>query len=251
MSPPVVGTLLGLLIAYVLPAEEGSWMPLQMEHDYENSKGSYVPLKIDEYLEKVMNRPANSQTPGSSIPQQVGSNDKEWIPQSASKNVKVKQEKAEKRDLSLFERGHHARIPVGQGLAGVSMAQPGLLELCHQRKGSFVKDEPCYEWKVHEGKILWFHERCILNFSEAEGAQRQTIHRVEKLISNTRSIPCLCSLYACQDDLWAENPFPLDDPDEADQPDVPAPSGANDHAVDSQDASDARDFKVRRIMGAS
>lgn len=219
MSVPVVGTIMGLCIVYILPGSEGSWMPVPLT-DFQRAPPPPA------------GRVGLSLSPG---PVAKG----RGMELVARAEAEATHKKAHHLEV---EEDHAVRLKVSLGLAGIRITpenpEPFHCEYC---TGLFKFEDPVYEWKNKKGELVVLHERCILSFSEELEANDSTLRRVQELAENTRSMWCLGSLFNCEDDLVRLNVWPLDSPTSSPE--------AKSHSSESENFNEAeRPCKARRTL---
>ena len=221
MSVPVVGTIMALCIAYILPSTDSSWMPAQLR-DFQPSPAPppEAPLRL-------------SLSPRA-------------VPDPGARDRLLPEAEGEKRDsghLLEVQEDHAVRLKVSMGLAGIRITPEDPEPFyCHYCTGIFKHWDPVFEWKSVTGELLLLHERCILSFSEEMEANSVTLCRVQELADNTRSMGCLHSLFACEDDLVRLNVWPLDEPTPSSEPKSP------DGSESAPEPEPERPCKARRTL---
>lgn len=170
MSPPVLGTLLGLTIAYILPVRDGKPpMPCPW--------GCIPPtIVVAETDGTDRTRPIKEEYNTIQTSVRLGSNHKGIC-------------------------GIHLRLPEDCG------------KQCYQCNGLFSHFQVIYSWRDMAGKLLYFHEECLMDRIGKWGSDREAFDSVQILMSQTDTDELLNSLFNIHDDLTRECAWSIDNPD--------------------------------------
>lgn len=174
MSPPVLGTLMMLCMAYILPSGDGKQSPfIMVSSDNDNAPSPKDAVDLDLTLSD-------------------SDSDSETV---------VLEEELPHVEMSAWLPGKN------QGLISISnyMDSPVLkLVPCHHCKVKFGPEDIIYSWRCqHVSVIHYLHESCLLVHSEEDCAHSLTLTNVRGLLKECQPefLPLIESLYRVEDDL--------------------------------------------------
>ncbi len=170
MSPPVLGTLMMLCIACILPSGDGKQSP-------------FVLVSLD-----------NAPSPKDAVDPTSSDSDSDG-------ETVVVEEALPHVEMSAWLPGEN------QGLISVSnyMYTPVFQNSpCHHCKVKFGPEDIIYCWRCqHVSVIHYLHESCLLVHSEEDSAHPLTLTNVRGLLKECQAefLPLIESLYRVEDDL--------------------------------------------------
>ena len=180
MSVPVLGTLLGLLLIYILPRADGlcpkdcHWFDTQ---------------------------PQLYRDPGQ---RRVSLSDTESDLSSTVGLARLNYPRAGGLEVKLY----HSEVGViGLYLKHRYFAHPQ----CHYCQKEFEALEPIYEWRATDGEIVYLHEGCLLDESEDNKCHYMTLDFIRAMQMKTNCDDLLNSLLAVEDDLTRDCIYSLSD----------------------------------------
>ena len=188
MSVPVLGTILGLCLTYILPRADGltpkdcHWFDIhpQLYRSPGKANGSDCDSTSD-------------------------------ISSTAIGMARLNYPRAGGLEVKLY---HSEFGLIGLYLKHRYFAHPQ----CHYCMKDFEALEPIYEWRTTDGEIIYLHEGCLLDESEDSKCHFMTLDYVRAMQMKTNSDDLLNTLLSVEDDLtrdyvhdWREDDDIMDD----------------------------------------
>lgn len=171
MSPPVLGTLMMLCMACILPSGDGKQSP-------------FTVVSLDD--------PSPKDAVDLALTLSDSDSDSETV---------VVEEELPHVEMSAWLPGKN------EGLISISnyMDTPVLKHVpCHHCKVKFGPEDIIYSWRCqHVSVIHYLHESCLLVHSEEDCAHALTLNNVRGLLKECQPefLPLIESLYRVEDDL--------------------------------------------------